>query len=83
MNLVNIISVAAFAVLLSRYAFPPVISFILKVARPDRPIYKPFECGFCLSWWLGLGVFIPLAGWWGLPFAALSAVFGSLIDRYL
>lgn len=83
MNSVNIISVAAFAVLLSRYVFPPVISFILKVARPDRPIYKPWECGFCLSWWLGLAVFIPLAGWWALPFAALSAVCGSLIDRYL
>lgn len=83
MNLVNIISVAAFAVLLSRYFFPPMISFILKVARPDRHIVKPFECGFCLSWWLGLGIFIPLAGWWALPFAALSAVCGSLIDRYL
>ena len=83
MNLVNIISVAAFAVLLSRYLFPPVISFILKVHRPHRPIYKPWECGFCLSWWIGLAVFIPLAGWWGLPFAAMSAVCGSLIDRYV
>lgn len=83
MNLVNIISVSALAVLLSRYLFPLVISFILKVARPERPIYKPWECGFCLSWWIGLAVFIPLAGWWGLPFAALSAVSGSLIDRYL
>jgi len=82
MNLVNIISVAAFAVILSRYLFPPVISFMLKVHRPHRPVYKPWECGFCLSWWIGLAVFIPL-GWWGLPFAALSAVCGSLIDRYL
>jgi len=56
---------------------------MLKVHRPHRPIYKPWECGFCLSWWIGLAVFIPIAGWWGLPFAALSAVCGSLIDRYL
>ena len=80
MSFTNILSVAALAVLLSRYLFPPVISFMLKV---ERPIYKPWECGFCLSWWLGLAVFITLAGWWGLPFAALSAVCGSLIDRYL
>lgn len=83
MNLLNVMSVAALAVLLSRYLFPPIISFLLRVSRPQRDIVKPYECGFCLSWWMGLAIFIPIVGWWGIPLAALSAVCGSMIDRYV
>lgn len=83
MSFFDIISIAALCVLLSRYLFPPIVSFVMKLESRYRHPVKPFECGFCLSWWVGLAVFISLAGWWGIPYAALCAVCGSLIDRYL
>jgi len=79
----DIMGVAALCVLLSRYFFPPIISGIFKLDSRFRPTIKPFECGFCLSWWAGLAWFVAEYGIYGIIYGALCAIFGALIDRYL
>jgi hypothetical protein len=79
----DIMGVAALCVLLSRYFFPPIISAIFKLDSRFRPTIKPFECGFCLSFWTGMVWFITEYGIYGIIYGALCAIFGALIDRYL
>ena len=81
-SIVNIISIAALSVMASRYLFPPVISFITGKTTYTRELVKPFECGFCLSWWVGLIIFTIQFGWMGFAYAALCAFCGAIIDRY-
>lgn len=44
---------------------------------------RPFSCGFCMSWWLAVGVaaaHYPAQEWLVLPF--LSALAAALIARF-
>jgi hypothetical protein len=82
-TMTDILGVAALCVLLSRYLFPPIISAIFKLDSRFRPTIKPFECGFCLSFWTGIIWFITEFGIYGVIYGALCAIFGALIDRYL
>ena len=79
---VNIASIAALAVMASRYLFPPIISFIVGRSSFTRNTVKPFECGFCLAFWVGLAVFIWL-GWVGIAYACLCAFIAAYIDLKL
>jgi hypothetical protein len=82
-TMTDILGVAALCVLLSRYFFPPMISFVYALDSRYRKTIKPFECGFCLSWWVGLTWFAVEFGLYGIIYGALCAIFGALIDRYL
>jgi len=79
----NIIALACLCVIMSRYVYPPIVSFILKVDSRSRDAVKPWECGFCLSWWMGCAVWVYQFGIWGVAYAAMTAVCGAFIDRYL
>jgi hypothetical protein len=48
-----------------------------------RARIKPFTCELCMAWWIGLLLFVPLYGWSGIPFAALSGWLSTTINRYL
>ena len=82
-TMTEILGLSALCVLLSRYFFPPFVSAIYKVDSRYRKTIKPFECGYCLSWWVGLVWFIVQFGLQGVIYGALCAIFGALIDRYL
>jgi len=82
-TMTDILGVAALCVLLSRYFFPPMISFVYALDSRYRKTIKPFECGFCLSWWTGLVWFSVEFGLYGVIYGALCAIFGAIIDRYL
>ena len=82
-TMTEILGLSALCVLLSRYFFPPFVSAIYKVDSRNRKTIKPFECGYCLSWWVGLVWFIVQFGLQGVIYGALCAIFGALIDRYL
>lgn len=78
---VDIISVAALCYILAQFVLPPVISFIKGKDRRTRAAVKPFECPLCLSFWVGLVIFVYAYGIPGIAYACLSAVIAAFIDR--
>lgn len=80
---INIPAIAALCYIIAQYIAPPIISFIKGRDRRTRQAVKPFECPFCLSFWVGLVIFVYQYGYPGIAYACLSAVIAALIDRNL
>lgn len=60
------------------FAITPAITMFSKKQR--KPI-KPFECVFCLSFWVSLIYFVVVYGWEAAPIACSCAIIGALIDK--
>jgi len=41
---------------------------------------KPFDCAFCLSWWMGVAYFVHQYGLVGILYASISTVIVALLE---
>jgi hypothetical protein len=77
------ILLASLAVLASRYFFPPFISFLTGKNSYFRKSVKPFECAFCLAFWLSVAYHSYRGEMWGVAAASLAAIVAAIIDKKL
>lgn len=75
-NIFNIIGIACFAYILVYKVVVP----LKQLFKVNTPI-KPFDCPLCLSWWIGLGWFVPDLHLTGVLYAAIAAVLSGVIER--
>jgi hypothetical protein len=75
------ILLASLAVLASRYLFPPIISFIKGKSSFHRKSVYPFECAFCLAFWLTVAYHSYWGEMWGVVAASLAGIVAAIIDQ--
>lgn len=79
--LVEIITIPALVWFAVTFAITPAITLILSRITGKRKPIKPFECVFCMSFWVSLVYFIVVYGFEAAPLACTCAIIGALIDK--
>lgn len=82
MTHLEILGIASFSIILVNFGKPAdIIKTFLYGPNPfNWRRLKPFDCAFCMSFWIGLGYFTYHYGFTGVLYASISTIIVALLE---
>jgi hypothetical protein len=82
MTHLEILGIASFSIILVNFGKPAdIIKTVLYGPNPfNWRRLKPFDCAFCMSFWIGLGYFTYHYGLTGVLYASISTIIVALLE---